>query len=715
MSSVSTWLAGGAAASALVICAAPVWAQGAGGPPAVLEEVIVTAERREQSLQDAPLSILAFNDDSLAQIGATGLGDLALSIPNLTQITFSVGNSTLRFYVRGIGQTDSQLTGDSPVGVYLDGVYIARTSGLALSIPDIERVEVLRGPQGTLFGRNTTGGAISIVTKTPQTDQFGFTQKLRLGDYDALKSSTVINLPVSDEFAARVSYLYDRRDGTVENTGIGNDFNEWENKALRLSARWRPTEALTLDYSFDDSRYVTTADYLQIEEVSALFAGVIPEQTRRVSSASLPNLVRDSHTEGSGHALTATLDTGIGQFKSISAYRELDYDAYQDQSGNPTIAVFRNELLVDSQHQFSQELQLVGETEKAALSYVLGLYYFRESGEEVANDEISLVNLDLPRHLTATNTAYAAYTSWTWRPGGVSPWAFTLGGRYSEDEREANNFVVPPVSASYGKFTPSAVVDYSLSETSSVYGRIATGYNAGGYNMRAADFSQDFGPESLISYEAGWKTELLDRRLRFNGAVFFSDYTDIQFTVQVPNQPNPAFTQTLNAGTEHIYGLELDATYLFTDRLIGSLTYGHLDGEFKKGAPGDDVSLYRLANAPDHSLRATLDWTMRELFGGELGLFLDYAWQDETNTTPRDPSPGSDLIESHGVFDAQLRWDRDAIGGGRSGVSVALWMKNALDEEYFVDSASVFQGLHANRLVRYGDPRTYGVEFEYRF
>jgi iron complex outermembrane receptor protein len=680
-----------------------------------LEEVIVTAEKREQSLQDAPLSILAFNDEALTNIGATGLGDLTHSVPNLTQITFSVGNSTLRLYVRGIGQTDSQLTGDSPVGVYLDGVYVARTSALSLSIPDIERVEVLRGPQGTLFGRNTTGGAISIVTKTPDTDELSFSQKLRLGDYDALKSSTVINVPLSDEFAARVAYLYDRRDGTVENTGVGNDFNEWENKALRLSARWQPTDALTFDYSFDDSRYVTTADYLYIEEVSALFDGVLPEQTSRVDSAALPNPVRDSHTEGSGHALTATVDSGLGQFKSITAYRELDYDAYQDQSGNPTIPIFRNELLDDSQHQFSQELQLVGTTGNEALSYVAGLYYFRESGEEVANDEISLIGLDLPRQLTATNTAYAAYTSWTWRPRGQSPWAFTAGGRYSQDEREANNFVVPPVSASYSKFTPSAVVDYTISDTSSVYGRIATGYNAGGFNMRAADFSQDFGPESLVSYEAGWKTELLDRRLRFNGAVFLSDYTDIQFTIQVPDQPNPAFTQTLNAGKEQIYGVEFDATYLFHERLIGSLTYGHLDGEFKKGAPGDDVSLYRLANAPRNSVRATLDWTLGQLAGGDLSVFTDYAWQAKTYTTPRDPSPGSDLIESYGLFDAQLRWNKDNLGGGRSGVSVALWVKNAFDEEYFVDAASVFQGLHANRLVRYGDPRTYGVEVEYRY
>jgi iron complex outermembrane receptor protein len=680
-----------------------------------LEEVIVTAEKREQSLQDAPLSILAFDDQSLANIGATGLGDLTHSIPNFTQITFSVGNSTLRFYMRGIGQTDSQLTGDSPVAVYLDGVYMARTSGLALSIPDIERVEVLRGPQGTLSGRNTTGGAINIVTHAPDTSDTTFTQKVRYGNYDALKSSTVLNVPFSDELAARVSLLYDQRDGTVENTGVGNDFNQWENKALRASLRWRPSDAFTLDYSYDISRYETTADYLYIDEVSSLFAGVLPEQKHRVDKASLPNAVRDSHTEGNGHALTAAWETGLGQLKSITAYRELDYDAYQDQSGNPFLPIFRNEYLDDSQHQFSEEVQLVGATDDDAISDVAGLYYFRESGEENASDEISLIDLDLPRRLTAENTAYAAYTSWTWRPGGVSPWAFTLGGRYSKDERKADNFVIPAVSSSYSKFTPSAVVDYQINDDASVYAKVSTGYNAGGYNMRAADFSQDFGPESLIAYEAGWKTELLDRRLRFNGAVFFSDYTDIQFTIQVPGQSNPAFTQTLNAGKEYIYGVEFDATYRFTESLTGSLMYGHLDGEFKKGAPGDDVSLYRLANAPKDSVRGTLDWTLGQVAGGEVSTYLDYSWQDQSYTTPRDPSPGSDLIEGYGIFDAQLRWSKDNAFGGRSGISASLWIKNAFDEEYFVDAASVFQGLHANRLVRYGDPRTYGVEFEYRY
>ncbi len=680
-----------------------------------LQEVVVTAERRETNLQDAPLSILAFDEGSLSNMGVTGLGDLTHAVPNLTQITWSVGNSTLRLYIRGIGQTDSQLTGDSPVGVYLDGVYVARTSGLAQSMPDIERVEVLRGPQGTLFGRNTTGGAINIVTKPPTTDDFKILQTVRVGNYGAFKSSTMLNMPVTDEFAVKVAYLADQRGGTVDNTGGGNDFNQWDNKAARIAARWKPSAAVTLDYEWDDSRYVTTADLLYLDTVSSLFTGVLPETKHRVNSFALPLPVPDSHTRTGGNELTASIETGIGELKSISAYRTLDFDAYQDQSANSFLEIFRNKQLIDHQHQFSEELQLIGGTPDTALTYVAGLYYFREAGDEVATDEIGLINLDLPRHITATNKAYAAYTSWTWRPGGTSRWSWTLGGRYSKDEREADNFIVAPVSASYDKFTPSGDVSFKLTDTSSIYGRISTGYDAGGFNMRAADFSHAFGPESLTAYEIGWKSELLQHRLRFNGAVFLSDYTDIQFTIKVPGQSNPALTETLNAGKERLYGLEFDATYLFTESLIGSLSYGHLAGEFKKAAPGDDLSLYRPANAPKNTLHATIDWTMAHIAKGELGLYLDYAYQASTFTTPRNPYPGSDEIPSYGLFDAQLKWSRDGVIGGRGGVSAALWIKNAFDKEYFVDAASVFEGLHANRLVRYGDPRTYGVEVSLRY
>ncbi len=677
-----------------------------------LSEIIVTAERKTQSLQDAPISIVALNTEALEKIGATGLSDITNSVPNLQQITWGVGNTTLRFYIRGVGQTDNQLLADSAVGVYVDGVYIARTSGLATNIPDLDRIEVLRGPQGALYGRNTTGGAINLITKRPS-DTFSASQTLRLGNYGLIKSTTVVNMPLTERLAIKGSFLFDKRDGTTRNLGIGNDFNERNNKAARFDARWKPTDSLTIDYGYDYSKYRSTADLYYIDMVSPGFAGILPEQKHRVREFLLPSPVRDSHTKSDGHALTMTLDTPLGALKSISAYRKVKFQAYQDYSGNAFINVFRNLQLNSRQKQFSQELNLVGETGDKAFNYVIGAYYFRESGQERATDEIGLINLLSPRHIGARNTAYAGYATIGWRPGGTSPFSVTLGGRYTKDRRQANNYIVPEVSSSYTKFTPSVVLDYKIDEDASVYAKVATGYNAGGYNMRAADFTRPFGPESLTSYELGLKSELFDRRLRINAAAFYSDYTDIQFTITVPNQPDPAFTQTLNAGKSNIYGAELDVSLLVTDDIIGSFSYGYLGSKYKEVPLGDSTSLYRAANAPKHSLRTTLDWKLAHLADGEVSLFVDYMWQAKTHTSPRDASPGSDLIPSYDLANAQLRFERE-VGSG-STVSFALWTRNIFNKEYFVDSLNIFQALHANRMVRYGDPRTFGLEFGFRY
>ncbi|WP_380876697.1 hypothetical protein ACFB49_09740 [Sphingomonas sp. DBB INV C78] len=677
-----------------------------------LSEIIVTAERKAESLQDAPISIIALDSTALAKIGATGLSDITNSVPNLQQITWGVGNTTLRFYIRGVGQTDNQLLADSAVGVYVDGVYIARTSGLATNIPDIDRIEVLRGPQGALYGRNTTGGAINIITKRPN-DELSALQTLRLGNYGYVKSTTVVNLPLAEGLAVRGSFLFDKRDGTTTNAGVGNDFNERNNKAARFDARWQPTSTLTADYAYDYSKYRSTADLYYIDVVSPGFAGILPEQKHRVSVAQLPSPVQDSHTKSQGHALTLTLDTDVGTLKSISAYRKLNFQAYQDYSGNSFLNIFRNLDLRSKQKQFTQEVNLVGETKDGAFSYVAGLYYFRETGEEFAVDEIGLINLLSPRHIGARNTAYAGYATLGWRPNGTSPFSITVGGRYTKDKREADNHIVPEVSSSYSKFTPSIVVDYQIAENASVYGKIATGYNAGGYNMRAADFTSPFGPESLTSYELGLKSELFNRRLRVNAAVFYSDYKDIQFTITVPDQPDPAFTQTLNAGKSAIYGAELDVNLLITDDLIASFSYGYLGSDYKQVPLGDSTDLYHAANAPKHSLRTSLDWKLLHLDDGEVSLFMDYTWQDKTHTSPRDAFPGVDLIPAYDLANAQIRFDRDI--GAKSKISFSLWMKNIFDQEYYVDSLNIFQALHAYSMVRYGDPRTAGIEFEFRF
>ncbi len=350
-----------------------------------LEEVIVTAERTEKSLQETPISVVALNTAALERLGVSNVADIASSIPNMKMMSFGISAATIRTYIRGVGNVDSQIVLDSPVGIYLDGVYMARSVGLVADVADIERVEVLRGPQGTLFGRNTTGGAVNVVTKRPG-EELAFSQLLSGGEYGLFKSRSTLNVPLGDTAAAKFTYQHHERDGWIENEGQGDDFHSFDRDAVRADLRWRPTEYVTVDYSYDDSQNDFTGNYYHLLEVSANFTGVLQPQRGRQDEAKLL-----LPYEGS------SADTDIGTLKSISAYREVEEDTYQDYSGNDFIPVFRNNRFNADQDQFSQEFQLAGEACDEQVEYIAGLYYFEESGNETSGDEVTFINFLLPR------------------------------------------------------------------------------------------------------------------------------------------------------------------------------------------------------------------------------------------------------------------------------------------------------------------------------
>ena len=680
----------------------------------MLEEVIITAQKREQGLQEAPISLAVFDQGAIERLGITNVGDIANNVPNLRATTFGVSPTTLRFYIRGIGIADAQVTQDPPVGIYLDNVYLARNTSLTLDVADIERIEVLRGPQGTLYGRNTTGGAINMVTVKPS-NEFQFKQLFSFGKYSHLRSKTIANIPLSDTFAAKIAYEHNERDGWIENKGQGDDFNQYDRDAGRIDLRWTPNEDFTLDYSYDRSENDFTANYYQVGELSALagiiLPGVITPSYDRPDKAVLPTRLKNSKDESWGHALTLSYQTGWGELKSITAYRELEQYAYMDYSSNPTVSIFTNDPLDMEHEQFSQELQLIGNSRDNSLEYVAGLYYFSEEGSEVALDTLPLFGLLLPRDVQAENDAIAAYAEVAWTPDGSSPWTLTAGGRYTRDKREASNNIDPKADVTYSNFSPSLMATYALSDEINLYAKVVTGYKSGGYNLRATFFAQDFDEETLTSYEFGWKAELMDRRLRFNGALFFMDYEDLQLNILVPNQPNPTLTQTQNAGEAEISGLEVDLTVAVSESLTASLAYGYLDTEVKK-VKGDDASLWDLANSPRHSLSTNINWKVAEFELGQVEYDIDYSWRDDSRTDSR-INTGS-AIDSYGVLNMRLSLTgQDWFGDGE--YTVALWGRNLNDEEYFTDTFGSFNGIHAADIGSYGDPRTYGVDLSYSF
>ncbi|WP_043112118.1 TonB-dependent receptor [Solimonas flava] len=473
-------------------------------PPAAnaaLEEVIVTAQRRTASVQETPISMEAFNADKLAQRGIQGVQDLAANVPSMVIEPHPLSSSTLRITIRGVGITDSQVTQDPAVGIYLDGVYLARSAGLALELADLERVEVLRGPQGTLYGRNTTGGAVNLVTRRPSFDGFSMQQQLTYGSRNLLRAKSSLNIPLSDSLAVKIAALGSRSDGFVDNTGPGGDFGDRREWAARLDARWLAADWLTADYAYDRT---------DLEYWNAMFQAVIPSNTphgmadyfkpyaqsqtvyssRRLDHLATGAPLEASHSKTQGHALVLTSPLAEQlDLKYIGAYRELTDDQYPDLGGGAGSTGYRVDtnaydgpagiiagggeptpLVIPRtyQHQWSHELQLSGKL-FSDVDFIVGAYYFTEQGGEHGGPTHHIFNTKLdPSQLNAIldlapslrellrdaalpglaafwdydyaidNSATALFGQFTWAPEWFDQrLRLTLGLRQSWDERWA--------------------------------------------------------------------------------------------------------------------------------------------------------------------------------------------------------------------------------------------------------------------------------------
>jgi iron complex outermembrane receptor protein len=679
---------------------------------AVLQEVIVTAQKKAQDLQETPISLEAFSADQLEQRGILNIADLSNQVPDLHIMPFGSASTTLNIFIRGVGAVDSQVTEDPPVGIYLNGVYIARPVGLSTNQADLERIEVLRGPQGTLYGRNTTGGAINIITAKPDAT-LGASQFLSYGNYNAVLSQSMVNVPINDQLYVRASLDWSRRDGWLRNTGEGSDFSAYDQLSGRFDARWKPTDAITVDYSYDQAKNVYSADYYHLIEPTPAFS-FLPVQDHRLGATTLPNPFQDSNDEVSGNTLTVAMVTGIGEFKSISAYRDLHSDSYQDFAGNQTLAIYRNDPITVRQHQFSQEFQLVGSTPGKLFDYIAGLYYFDESATSFDTDKIDIANIASVNNVTADNKTYAAYGQLTWRPTADSRWAYTVGGRYTKDQRDATNYVTAPGSTEYTNFSPSGIVTFQPTNSINLYAKAVEGYKAGGFNWREGNFDNPFGPEKITTFELGWKTEWLEHRVRWNNALFYSNYQDIQLDIIVPGQPDPTLTETTNAGRAHVGGDETELNFAVTEALRIGVSYAYLFNDITE-VENDNAALWHLAAAPKNSVNANFSWDLFHVSAGTINFSADYSWRGESFTTSRDVVGDGATVPSYGLANANLSLNGENWLFHGSKCRVSAWVRNLTDTQYLLDPFGSFSGLHAIKLSNYGTPRTFGLDLKIAF
>jgi iron complex outermembrane receptor protein len=610
-----------------------------------LQEIVVTARKREEPLQIAPVSISATSGAILEQAQVTRIDDIGQFAPSLEVSQQAGFPGTALISIRGIGFPDPILTSDSPVAMYVDGVYLGRTAGALLDLVDIDRVEVLRGPQGTLFGRNTPGGALNIYTQGPG-QKFGVEQKLGYASNNEITSTTTLDTGElwNSGLSAKVTYRHHQMDGYQRNT-----LTSWANSQgadntddVFAAVRFHPVDDFTADYKFDDHDEASIPVGFQVSEVEPYVATYFGNSPN-VGGApfTTPSLSRGgSYSDFSfqqakvriaGHSLTLNYHLSDAlNIKSITAYRSL-FENDSSDLGNSgqlkgltspcppffqipgcsipetvqNVYVYYTPYDHQHQHQLSQELQFGGAYQD--LNYVLGLYYF---DEHVGETQPSTITVPLPgagfpdiapfNIMGFTNNSLLAYSGTSSSKAGYSQVSYaptelfdkklelTGGIRYTKDEKsldQNDTIAVRNLSHSFSNFSKSASVKYQWTTDVMSYVRYSEGYKAGGYSARAQVNGSGpqgaYAPEKAKSYEVGMKTEFLDNHVRFNADLFKTNYDDLQIS-QLVELGGVLATQVYNAGTAVFYGGEAELTVLPYPGWQVNATLGYVDPEYKK-------------------------------------------------------------------------------------------------------------------------------------
>lgn len=711
-----------------------------------LEEVIVTAQKRTESLQNAPISIAALSEQQLQVQGISSLADLGGgTIPSLRVQPFVNSPSTLTIGMRGNAPSDpGQITREPSVGIYLDDVYLSRAQGLGMEVADLQRIEVLRGPQGTLFGRNTTGGAVRLITKKP-TGQFGLSQTLDYGNYAYYKSVTHLNLPEVAGVATKFDYFHSQQDGWVKNnTPHADDYNASNADSARFALKWNPTDSLQVDYAFDWSYIEATQNYFQFYNDKLGFFG---SEINRQDKVRFPYIPLDpTKTEQYGNNLTLTWNINpYLTIKSITGYRSLDEKTRNNYAG----ALYYNGLIThahDGQNQFSEELQFLGETGKDTLipgnlKYLVGLYYYKEKAEEY------LVNLatfdifgtegygfmtpivppqpetaDVPRSVNSRARSRAIYMQFTWTPPILGDRLdITLGGRYTMDRKEGFRYYPLPALIVTGKdsdpfaletsnFDPTVTFAYQWTDALNTYIRWAQGYKAAGVNMRSFSF-RPYGEEKVQNLEFGLKSEFWDRRARLNLAVFDTVYKGYQIDFQDPARAT--FSETIGAEKDvDVRGVEADFTVIPLEGLTLGMNVTYYWDAYMPFQPnplnGGIKENFDLSQTPDWAYSATADYEFAPFSFGTLSLHLDMSSTDGYSYAPK----AFDRHDGYTLYNGRISLADIPLGSNHGNLRVSLWGKNLTDEEYVVYAFNVAT---VSVPQAFGQPRTYGVEVNYTY
>ena len=714
-----------------------------------LAEIVVTAQKMETNLQKTPISISVLGADALQNFGVHSLEDLGNgAIPSLRIAPFATRNSALTVGIRGIVPGDAnQPARDPGVGVYIDGVYLGRPQGLGAALYDVERIEVLKGPQGTLFGRNSTGGAISIVTRKPS-GELRLKQQVGMGNYGSYIAQTHLDLPTFANISLKLDGILTRREGTVKNPMADQtDFNSYDRRGLHGAALWDGggdfSALLHVDTSYDGS----TPYYIQLLEknpAAAALAPAVQVQANRAGTADigLPPQESVGQTHGTSLDLNWKASDEISA-RSISSFRKLSQTQFDNGFGahsGPFAAnakFARYSLASLRQKQYSQEVQVLGNLPQ--INFVAGVYYFHESADDDAWtpnsmqwDATGAAPFRLPslqagaqvpfpdRGDNAVAESYAAFGQATWTPPVLDDALhLTVGVRGTHDNKHGTLSKVNGVATNYAftfkgtRADPTVVAAYDITEDINVYGKWGTAYRAGGANSRSISY-RAFGPETVSAFEAGLKSQFLDNRARFNFAAYTTEYKNIQIDFNAVNllASNRGTLETVNApGKGRIKGIEADASVLVLPGLTLSASYAYTSTRVPQAAnPFNNNALQNvfIVYTPENAFSGSADYELL-LDALTVRAHLDFGASDGYRVTAGDPA----MTQSSFVVNGRLAATEIDVGRGAT-LEVGLWSHNLLNEQHtFYYARGAFAAIGAYGI--YNEPRTFGVDAMLRF
>lgn len=688
------------------------------------EEIVVTSQKREQKLQDVPLAVSAFSSKALTDQAVDSLVNLSAKAPNVILAPVGYSPFASAFYIRGLGFSDVESSFEPSVGTEINGVYLTRNSGALMDFYDIESVEVLRGPQGTLYGRNTIGGLIALRTKRPDGTFSGGVQGT-IGDHGRREIRAAVNFPISETFAGRISVLSKNYDGYNYNATLNRKEGNQETLAGRMTLRWTPTDSFDATLIVDANKDRGSGASMRNAGLPGnVFAGLSPNVLTPGDKpyVTYGNEPIFSSVDTWGATLEVNYDFGAATLTSVTGYREFDDNLSSDYDAS-AITGYHGER-TQTHHQFSEELRIASNGD-GPLNYVVGVY-FLDQAYEISNRQFGFI-VNGTQIASQKNTAMAAFAQVDYN---VTPdLILTAGGRYSYEEKEFTNDPIGPVpqqtfKADWNDFSPKLGVSYKFTDDVMGYAQWQQGFRSGGFNGRANTLTSvgPFGAENVDAYELGLKSTLADGKVRLNLAIFRNEYSDMQTGTQGPIfGPGGAIigfeSIVSNAAAAIIDGAELEMNWTVGGGLSINANVGWLDARYDEFIA--DFTSDGIANPTDNSdlpLVFAPRWSgsigatyMRDFEFGTFTINANAVYMDDAYTSGGliNRTSNIQVRPSNTLLDASMSFEAPD-GTWR----VGLWGKNLTDE--LVINNTFGLGALGNLRV-YSPPRTFGIDFGVNF